>query len=123
MMRTSSKNKIVARVEANGVEFDQQQTPAGGVHTLTSSHSHGIYTWIHEDGKKTSTMLHQNVDVSAEEYLLPGFDEPTVRIEMRTVSGGAHSVTFFNMTASQLIEALEAARMANTPEALSESAQ
>ncbi len=122
-MKMSSRNKITAHVEANGVEFDQQRTPTGAVHTLVSSHPHGIFTWIHEEGSATRTMLHQIVGVTAEEFVLPGFDEMTVRLDMRTASGGEHSVTLFNTTATELIEALESARMANTPEVLAESAQ
>ncbi len=123
-MRTSSRNRIVARVEANGVEFQQQQTPTGGIHTSTSSHTHGVYTWLHKEGMKTQTIVHHTVSVEAHEYeLLTDSGDIVTRIDLTTATGGENTISFFGVTATQLIEALEAARMANTPEALLESAQ
>ncbi len=125
-------NKKEIKFEVDQVQFIHKQESEFHIQSSIQSHPFGVYAYLHQQpsfsdkriNRTSRIMLHHTITVQAHEYeLLSDSGDIVTRIDLKTSDGVENTITLFGVTATQLIEALEAARMANTPEAQLESAQ
>lgn len=117
--------RTMSRVASHQVIFEQTDF-AGRMMTseLTSARANiSAVVYDHETHVRSQINVYDARTVDAEEVYLEVFEETSVHFRIVNENGGTQGITIFGLTATELIDALEAARMANTPQEQSELAQ
>jgi len=117
--------RTMSRVASHQVIFEQTDFAGRMLASeLTSARANiSAVVYDHETYVRSQINVYDARTVEAEEVHLEVFEETSVHLRIVNENGHTQGITIFGLTATQLIDALEAARMANTLETGRELAQ
>ena len=113
----TAQGELVNMVNANGVLFEQYRIDDKFT-SKARSHFHRLWTVFYnwDNFQRVQVNIHTNGTVDADDYYIEFAEEPAVNLRFKAETGAIQSVTIFGVSATDLINALDAARMAHVHE-------